>query len=116
MNETKEKKPTVKQFERRLGKLEAKLNEIERKISLLEGDKKRIKAEISECRDEQILFMVKSSKLTVEEIAKSIRLARSINQAGFTSEELDGLSRSDIEYLAAENRDPIDLVEEKENV
>lgn len=99
----KEKKATVKQFERKLVKLETRLSEIEKKISLLESEKKKIKAEISDCRDEQILFMVKSSKLTVEEISQSIQLARSINQAGFSSEEIDGLSQSDIEYLTAAN-------------
>lgn len=93
MNETNDKKHTVKQYERKLVKLEGRLSEIEKKISHLEAERKRIKGEISVCRDEQILHMVKNSKLTVEQICQSIQLAQSINQAG----------KTDIEILTAEN-------------
>ena len=104
MNETENdvksaKKINNKQLEKKIKKLEQKLSDIEKKIVSLQEAKRQIKAEISQCRDEQILGLVRSSNLTFEQISESIQLARSLHENEYNFEDHDGLSKSDIDDL-----------------
>lgn len=93
------KKINNKQLEKKIKKLEQKQSDIEKKIVSLQEAKRQIKAEISQCRDEQILGLVRSSNLTFEQISESIRLARSLHDSEFNDEDYDGLSKPDIDEL-----------------
>lgn len=93
------RKVNVKQIEKKLNKLEQKLHDIEARISSLQEMRREIKAEIANCKDEQILCLVRSSNLTFEQISESIRLAKTIRENENNAEDYDGLSKLDIEAL-----------------
>ena len=95
-----QKETGTKQFDKRIKKLEKKLADIKVKISALEDEKKKINTEISHVRDEQILYIVKSSNLSIEQITESIRLAFSLQQSGqqsgYKSEDVYGSDEPDV--------------------
>ena len=83
------RKSAEKQIEKKLKKLEQKLSEIDSKISKLQEARKEVKADISSCKDEQILCMVRSSNLSFQEISESIRLAISLHESEKETENSD---------------------------
>lgn len=104
MEEIKEKKrQTSEYFKEKLYKLERELEEIENKILTLKKNKKAVLADIQNCKDEEILFIVKSSKLSIEEIKESLKLAAVMQQSGISSDDVQGFSKEEIVELANES-------------
>lgn len=94
------KRQTSEYFKEKLLKLERELEEIEKKISTLKKNKKAVLTDIQNCKDEEILFIVKSSKLSIEEIKESFKLAAVMQQSGISTDDVQGFTKEEIEEIA----------------
>ena len=98
MEKIKERKrQTPEYFDEKISKLEKEIAEIDQKISTLKDSRKAIIADINSCKDEQILCLVKNSKLNIEEIKESIRLASIIQKSGISTDDVQGFTKEEIE-------------------
>lgn len=70
---------TIARIDSKIQKQEKKIAEIDEKISALQEQKKKAKAEIEKANEEKILALIRSSKLSFEQISDSIQLALSLN-------------------------------------
>jgi len=69
----------IARIDSKIQKQEKKIAEIDEKISALQEQKKKAKAEIEKANEEKILALIRSSKLSFEQISDSIQLALSLN-------------------------------------
>ncbi len=86
---------TKNTFESKIKKLEKKIAVIDEKIATLEAQKKQCNTDIAHLRDDEILFLVKKSKMTMQEISESLELGTYIQQSG--------LSNSDVRELIGDD-------------
>lgn len=82
-------------FESKIKKLEKKIASTNEKIKQLEAQKKTYEAEIARLKDDEILFLVKKSKLTVQEISESLELGTYIQKTGLSSSDVRELIGDD---------------------
>lgn len=92
---TAENKANKNTFESKIKKLEKKIASTDEKIKQLEAQKKTYEAEIARLKDDEILFLVKKSKLTVQEISESLELGTYIQQSGLSSSDVRELIGDD---------------------
>lgn len=94
-NDNSTEKVTKNTFESKIKKLEKKISAVEEKIAKLEQMKKEYKSEISHIIDEEILFLVKKSKMSMQEISDSLEIGSYIQKSG--------LSNSDVRELIGDD-------------
>ena len=96
MNEIEEakKKTNPKYYEDRIVKLQRRAENIDGKIEKLRAMKKEIEAEISHCKDEQILAVVKRSRMSFEEINNSIEIAFLMQKSGLSKVDVEELVKT----------------------
>lgn len=86
--EIKAKRKISNPFDEKIAKLKQKSESLSVRIKQLRDSKKEVDDEIEKLQNEKIIFIVKQSNLTPEEVQDSVQLSCIIKQSGLSNSEV----------------------------
>lgn len=82
---------TPANIEKKIGRIKERISEIDKRIKELEAAKRDFEKQISELQNEEMMYYVRNSNLTIEEIADALEFGRLMKQSGTSKEDVADL-------------------------
>lgn len=88
MKDLNEQQNDLSPFDEKIEKLEQKSRSLSEKIKQLRSSKKEVDDEIENLQNEKILFIVRQSKLSPQELKESMELSCMLKKSGLTGQDV----------------------------